>query len=340
MSEHNTARAFWIRGPGEGEIRATELPPRQPHQVTVRTLFSGVSRGTESLVFQGRVPASQHEAMRAPFQEGDFPGPLTYGYASVGDVVEAPDTEAGRHLLGRTVFCLYPHQDVYRVPLEAVRAVPDAVPAGRAVLAANLETAVNACWDAGPQVGDQVVVVGGGVVGLLSAWLCGRVPGTRVRVVDPVPAREAVAEALGLAWSPALPEGTEADLVIHASGTEEGLASALAAAGKEATVLELSWFGDRRVSLPLGEGFHARRLTLRSSQVGTISPGRAPRWDHARRLELALELLADPALDALVSGESAFEELPTTMERLAEGGPDVLCHRVRYRSSGAPASAG
>jgi len=185
-----------------------------------------------------------------------------------------------------------------------------------------------------------VVVVGGGVVGLLTAWLSGRIPGTRVRVVDPVPAREAVAQALGLAWSPAVPEGTEADLVVHASATEEGLASALAAAGRDATVLELSWFGDRRVALPLGENFHARRLTLRSSQVGTIPPGRAPRWDHARRLELALELLADPALDALVSGESPFEDLPTTMERLARGGPDVLCHRVRYPSSDIPASAG
>ncbi len=333
-TDTNTARAFWVQEPGRGEIVARTLPPRQEGQVRVRARFSGISRGTETLVFRGAVPESQRQAMRAPFQEGDFPGPVKYGYASVGEVVEAPSTEAGRALLGRTVFCLHPHQDRYDVPLAAVRPVPDGVPAARAVLAANLETAVNGTWDAGLGVGDRVVVVGGGVVGLLAAWLAGRIPGTRVTVVDPEPSREEPARTLGLAWRPDPPGTADADVVIHASGHPDGLRDALALAGEEATVVEMSWFGDRTVSLPLGGAFHSRRLTLRSSQVGHLPPARRPRWDHARRMDLALRLLEDPALDVLLSGESEFEALPSLMPRLADGAPETLCHRVRYPGSG------
>jgi threonine dehydrogenase-like Zn-dependent dehydrogenase len=331
MSETNTARSFWIQEPGRGQIVTEALPPRKAGEVRVRTLFSGVSRGTESLVFRGRVPRSQWETMRAPFQAGSFPAPVKYGYACVGRVEQAPALGEGAALGGRTVFCLHPHQDRFQVPAAAVRAVPASVPPERAVLAANLETAVNACWDAGPRVGDRVVVVGGGVVGLLTAWLCRQVPGVRLTVVDPDPAREETCRALGLPWSPEPPDEAGADLVVHASGNPDGLAAALAAAGTEATVLELSWYGDRAVPAPLGEAFHHRRLTLRSSQVGRLHPERTPRWTHARRLDLALQLLGDPALDALVSGESPFEELPGVMARLSEPSAGVLCHRIRYR---------
>jgi len=301
------------------------LAPRQDGEVLVRTIYSGVSRGTEALVFRGEVPASQHEAMRAPFQEGRFPGPVKYGYASVGEVVEGP---AG--LRDREVFCLYPHQDLYCVPAAAVAPLPDGVPAGRAVLAANAETALNALWDAHLGPGDRVLVVGAGVVGLLVAWLCTRLPGTEVAVFDVDPGRADVAAALGVRFASEPPTDPRADVVVHASGTEKGLRTALAAAGVDGIVLELSWYGDRPVTLPLGEAFHSRRLTLKSSQVGRIPPDRAPRWDHRRRLAKALELLADPRLDVLISGESAFEELPATMEELAAGSSGVLCHRIRY----------
>lgn len=324
-----TVRQFWVRAPGRGEIVTTPLPERAPGQVLVRALCSGISRGTESLVFRGEVPVSQHQAMRAPFQEGDFPGPVKYGYASVGEVLDVP---SGREdLIGRAVFCLYPHQDLYLVPADAVTPLPDGVPPERAVLAANLETAVNGLWDARPAVGDVVVVIGGGVVGMLAAWLCASVPGTRVTLVDPDPSRAAAARALGLelvADTAGLP--ADADLVIHASGNPAGLAAGLTVAGVEATVVELSWFGGREVSLPLGEAFHSRRLTIRGSQVGRIPPERAPRWTYARRMALALELLRDPRLDALVAETSRFEDLPATMARLAQDGAGVLCHRITY----------
>lgn len=319
------ARYFRIRVPGSAEIVAEPLTARQEGEVLVRTLFTGVSRGTEGLVFRGEVPESQYEAMRAPFQTGDFPGPVKYGYSNVGEVLDGP-----AELLGRTVFCLYPHQDRYVVPTAAVTALPDGLPPGRAVLAANMETAVNAVWDARPGPGDRIVVFGAGVVGSLVAWLCSRMPGSEVQLVDPDPSRADMASGLGLDFSTAPPSSADADLVVHASGNPQGLADALTAAGQEATVLELSWFGDRSVTLPLGESFHDRRLTIRSSQVGRIPPYRTPRWTHARRMALALDLLRADELDALITGESDFDELPSVMARLAADGAGTLCHRIRY----------
>lgn len=317
------AHAFWVTAPGRGEIRAERLPAAGCGDAVVRTLYSGISRGTESLVQAGRVPPSDYARMRAPFQAGEFPAPVKYGYANVGLVEAGPAA-----LNGRTVFCLYPHQTRYVVPADALHVLPGAVPPGRAVLAANLETALNGLWDAGPLPGDRIAVVGGGTVGCLVAWLAGRIPGCIVELVDVAPARAAIAATLGVRFASPGSAARDADLVIHASGAPAGLATALELAGVEATVVELSWFGDRAVSLPLGGAFHARRLTLRSSQVGSLPPAQRPRWTHRRRLELALALLADPALDALISGESAFAELPAVLPTLAAG--DALCHRIRY----------
>ena len=324
---NRVARAFWLDRPGEGRIRDVDLPEPAEGEVLVRSLFSGVSRGTETLVFRGGVPESQHAAMRAPFQEGDFPAPVKYGYLNVGVVEEGPEG-----LAGRTVFCLYPHQTRYVVPAGAVTVVPDTVPAERAVLAGTVETAVNALWDAAPLIGDRIAVVGGGMVGSSVAALLARFPGVSVQLVDADPARAKIARALGVDFAlPGDAEG-ERDLVVHASATEQGLARSLELLSAEGTVIELSWYGDRKVSLPLGEAFHSRRLVIRSSQVGTVSPRRAGR-SYADRLALALELLADPALDALVTGESAFDELPDLMPRLASGELPALCHRIRYEDT-------
>ncbi|MEU6402391.1 zinc-binding alcohol dehydrogenase [Streptomyces sp. NPDC046985] len=326
---NSSARAFWLRTPGQGEIRDVSLTEPGEGEVVVRTLYSGVSRGTETLVFGGAVPVSQHAAMRAPFQDGDFPGPVKYGYLNVGVVEEGP-----RELTGRTVFCLYPHQTRYVVPAAAVTPVPEAVPAGRAVLAGAVETAVNALWDAGPLVGDRIAVVGGGMIGCSVTALLARFPGVRVQLVDTDPRRAEVAGALGADFARPDEALGGCDLVVHASATEQGLARSLELLRPEGAVCELSWYGDRPVSLPLGEVFHSRRLAIRGSQVGTVSPARGHRT-HAQRLALALDLLADPRLDALITGESAFEELPGLMPRLASGATPALCHRIRYDGTGA-----
>ncbi len=325
------ARAFHVTGPAFGELLEVEVSEPEGGEVHVRTLHSGISRGTETLVFGNEVPVSEHERMRAPFQSGDFPFPVKYGYCSVGRVEIGPP-----ELLGRDVFCLYPHQERYTVPASAVTPLPEDVPPARAVLTANLETAVNALWDAGPRIGDRIAVVGAGVVGCLTAWLCGRLPGARVTLVDVNPARATVADALGVGFaSPdASVEGIagEADLVVHASGSGAGLGTSIALAGFEATVLELSWYGTREVLAPLGGAFHSKRLSLRASQVGHVAAARRARRDHAARLGLALELLRESTLDALVTHTSDFADLPGTLSRLARGGDD-LCHRVDYPSS-------
>ncbi|MFF8860542.1 dehydrogenase [Streptomyces sp. NPDC015139] len=326
---NRSARAFWLGSPGHGELRDVTLAEPAEDEVLVRALYSGISRGTETLVFRGGVPESQHAAMRAPFQEGDFPGPVKYGYLNVGVVEEGP-----AELIGRTVFCLYPHQSRYVVPVSAVTVVPERVPAARAVLAGTLETAVNALWDAAPLIGDRITVVGGGMIGCSVAALLARFPGVRLQLVDADPARAKTAEALGVDFAAPADALGDRDLVVHASATEQGLARALQLLSPEGTVVELSWYGDRRVALPLGEAFHSRRLTLRSSQVGTVSPAARAGRTYADRMALALDLLADPALDALVTGESAFDDLPDVMPKLASGEIPALCHRVRYAWTG------
>ncbi|MGB3444866.1 MAG: zinc-binding alcohol dehydrogenase [Actinophytocola sp.] len=316
-------RAYWLREPGHGEIRPVELPVPGDGDVLVRTVYSAVSRGTEALVFRGGVPASQHDIMRAPFQEGDFPAPVKYGYLNVGEVESGPE-----ELVGRTVFCLYPHQTRYVVPSAAVTVVPDVVPAARAVLAGTVETALNAVWDAAPQVGDRIAVVGAGMVGASVAAILGRMPAVRVQLVDIDPARARIAQAIGVDF--ALPDDAlgGCDLVVHASASEAGLARALELLRSEGVCVELSWYGDRRVAVPLGEWFHSRRLTIRGSQVGTVSPNR-PR-SYADRLAVALELLADPGFDALVTSECRFDELPAVLPMMISDEPSSLCLRVTY----------
>ena len=319
------ARAFWITGPGQSEIRAEPLGRCSPDEVRVRALYSGVSRGTEALVFRGEVPPGEYARMRTPFQSGEFPAPVKYGYASGGEIEEGPAA-----LRGRRVFCLHPHQTRYVVPAEAAHPLPDAVPAARAILAANLETAINGVWDADLRLGDRVAVVGAGALGCLVARLAGRVPGCEVELVDTNPRRATVAGALGVGFAAPDRARGGVDLVIHSSGTAEGARLALELAGFEATVIELSWFGTRSVALPLGERFHAQRLTLRSSQVGTVATAQRARWTRARRLGLALRLLDDSALDVLVTGEDRFGDLPRVMARLATEPGDTICHRIRY----------
>lgn len=319
------ARAFWLRSPGSGEIRPAALPDPGPDEVLVRTVCSGISRGTETLVFRGAVPPDQHTAMRAPFQEGDFPGPVKYGYLNVGTVEQGPP-----ELRGRTVFCLYPHQTAYVVPASAVTVVPEDVPPARAILAGTVETAVNALWDAAPRLGDRVTVVGAGMVGCCVARLLSAFPTTEVTLVDVDATRAEVAAALGVDFAlPADAAGAQ-DLVVHTSATSAGLQRSLELLAPEREVIELSWYGDEEVRLSLGGAFHPGRLGIRASQVGTVSPARAGTRTSAERRALALELLRDPAFDVLLTGRSHFHELPDVMSRLAAGRLPALCHTITY----------
>ncbi|MFK7855371.1 MAG: zinc-binding alcohol dehydrogenase [Granulosicoccus sp.] len=325
MPNSTTATAFWITDKQRGEIRSAELPELLRDQVRIQTLYSGVSLGTEALVFNHAVPSSEFQRMRAPFQEGEFPSPVKYGYINVGKVLEGP-----HDLCGQNVFCLYPHQTHYIVPSDSVTLIPLDVPAERAILAANLETAINALWDASAHIGDKISIVGAGVIGCLVGWLANSIPGCDVELIDINPERASVCDALGLTFSLPHQARGQRDLLIHTSATQEGLNTALQLAGFEATILELSWYGDKPVSVELGGSFHSRRLQLRSSQVGQIATAQRSRWDYKRRLKLALSLLNDERLDNLITGESSFSELPSTFQYLMKNGRDSLCHRIKY----------
>ncbi len=329
VDERGIAHAYWLRSPGHGEIRPVSLPEPGRDDVLVRTVRSGVSRGTELRVFRGGVPPDQYATMRAPFQEGDFPGPVKYGYLSVGAVEQGPSS-----LRGRTVFCLYPHQTAYVVPARAVTVVPEDVPPGRAVLAGTVETAVNALWDAAPLLGDRVSVVGAGMLGCCVARLLARYPGTRVTLVDVDPGRAAVADALGAGFALPADAADGRDLVFHTSATSAGLQRSLELLAPEGTVIDLSWYGDREVQVALGGAFHVGRLGIRSSQVGVVSPARRGTRTTADRLALALDLLRDQAFDALITGASPFAELPDVMARLAAGSLPALCHTITYAGGG------
>ena len=322
------ATAFWIEEPGVGALRTEPLREPGDGEVLVRTLRTGVSRGTEATVFSGRVPSSQYALMRAPWQEGDFPAPVKYGYLNVGVVERGP-----AELAGRTVFTLYPHQSAFVVPAAAVNPVPEGVPAERAVLAGAVETAVNVLWDAAPLVGDRITVIGAGMIGCCVARLAQGIPGTEVALVDVDPSRREVAERLGVAFAEPGAAPHDRNIVIHTSGSEAGLRLALETVVTEGAVVEASWFGDRPVSLMLGEDFHSRRLTIRSSQVGVVPPSRREQLSTTSRLALALNLLRDPAFDALLTGSSSWRELPDVLARLAADPGSELCHTIVWRDA-------
>jgi hypothetical protein len=322
----DVAQALWYVRPGVAEIRAETLAPLAPGHVRVRALFGALSRGTEALISAGRVPPSEFERMRAPFMVGSFPFPVKYGYSTVGRV------EAGAAaLLGKTVFVLHPHQSLFDVPAGAVAVLPEGVPPQRAVLAANMETALNAVWDAAPWPVGRVAVVGAGVVGALVAYLCAQSPGTDVTLVDINPARAELARQLGVKFAKPDAAPAECDLVVHASATAAGLATALGLAAFEATVLELSWYGDAQVPVPLGGAFHSRRLKLIASQVGHVAPSHRKDWTHRRRLAAAIEKLADARLDALLLPAVAFADLPARLADILDGKSGVLCQLISYQ---------
>jgi hypothetical protein len=320
-------QALWYVAAGRAELREAEAAPADPSGVRVRALFGAVSRGTERLIFAGRVPESEFERMRAPFMGGSFPFPVKYGYATVGRIENGPAQD-------QLVFALHPHQTMFTVPAYAAHPIPTAVPARRAVLAANMETALNAVWDAAPGPADRIAVVGGGIVGLLVARLCARLPGAEVTLVDIAPLRAELAYLMGSSFKTPDLAPADCDLVFHASASAAGLATALRCAGDEATVIELSWYGAGEVAAPLGQAFHSRRLRLVSSQVGKVSPSHRPRWTHGRRLAAALTLLDDPALDALLAPPVNFMELPERLPELLAAEGDARCPVIRY--PGAP----
>jgi hypothetical protein len=334
FQQHAEATAYWTVGPGQGELRSERLPAPGPEEALVRSLYSGISKGTELVVHQAAVPPCVAEEMRAPHQEGSFPSPVKFGYLSVGVVEQGP-----ADWVGQTVFCLHPHQDRYVVPVSSLTRVPDGVPPRRAVLTGTVETAVNALWEAGPRLGDRVAVIGAGLVGGMVATLLRTFPLGRLQLVDLDPARKDLADSLGVDFAHPDDALGDCDIVFHCSASEGGLERSLKLVGDEGEIIEMSWYADRKITIPLGEDFHARRLSIRASQVGAVARARRHRRTTADRLELAVSLLQDPVFDAFLTGASRFAELPGVVQDLAGGRLEALCQVIEYPAAGSAAAA-
>lgn len=319
------AEALWYIGPGRAEIRQDRIGALGDGMVRVRAVYGAISRGTEALIAAGKVPASEYQRMRSPNMGGNFPFPVKYGYSTVGRVEDGP-----KGLIGRAVFALHPHQTLFDVPVDAAVAVPEKVPLSRAVMAANMETALNATWDADSVPTGPIAVIGAGVVGTLVGYLCARVPGADVTLIDINLAREKLARALDLNFSGPADAPADCRLVVHTSGDPRGLATAINLAGDEATILELSWYGEGTVPVPLGGAFHSRRLKIVSSQVGRVAPSRRATTSFRQRLEQAVGFLSDTRLDALLMPPVPFRELPKRLPDILNRQNDVLCQLIAY----------
>lgn len=337
-----SAKALWYESPGIAALReeVLDMPdlakdrPGQAPSALVRTHWSAISRGTERLVMAGKVPAGEYGRMRAPFQSGNFPFPVKYGYCAAGVVEDGPAA-----MCGKSVFALFPHQDRFVLPTNQLCVLPEILPLRRAPLAANMETALNAVWDSGAGPGDNIFVIGAGIVGLLITYLCARLPGANVTAIDPLAERASLVELLGASYRPADTQSLDftnsdasegADIVFHTSASAQGLTSAISLAGLEGKIVEVSWYGDKEIAVPLGGAFHSRRLQLISTQVGHVAPSRRPRWSYHRRLSKALELLCDDRLDGLITDECAFEDLPQKLPGYLSGQSAGLATLVRY----------
>ncbi|WP_319532140.1 zinc-binding alcohol dehydrogenase [uncultured Cohaesibacter sp.] len=316
--------ALWFPSAERCALLGEALTEPKEGEVRVKALFSGISRGTEALVFHGQVPEEEQERMRGPHMGGSFSFPVKYGYSMVGRVEAGPDG-----LVGRSVFCLHPHQSDFITTANIVVPLPEVLPPRRAILAANMETALNIVWDARILPGDRVAVFGAGVVGSLTAFIASRIIGTEVVLVDPNSERRNLAQALDVAFAEVDALDSNFDVLINASASGDALVSALAHADFEARIVEASWYGTKTVTLPLGGAFHAKRLSIISSQVGAVSGRNRSRWSYSRRMSKALDLLCDPRLDAVISGESAFSDIVDAYPRILAD-PGTLCHCIRY----------
>ena len=324
------ARALWLTAPRTAELREEPVPAPCAGEVRIRAVASAVSQGTEMLVYRGQVPADL--PLDLPTLAGSFGFPIKYGYASTGRVT---DVGAGVTGLapGDLVFVHHPHQSAYTVPATLPVRLPCGLDPERGVFTANLETAVNVLLDTPLRLGETVVVFGQGTVGLLITQLLRRAGAGCVVAVDPLPGRRAIALAAGAtaAFAPdadlaaevrRLNHGRAADVAIEVSGAAPALQAAIDVVADEGTVVAVSWYGTKQVTLTLGGHFHRGRVRLLSSQVGHVNPALAPRWDRERRLDVALDLLPLLDLGCLISHRIPLADAPDAY-RLVDEQPEA-----------------
>ncbi|MEM9671559.1 MAG: zinc-binding alcohol dehydrogenase [Bacteroidota bacterium] len=315
--------ALWHLSERESSIRSQSLPPLKTDECLIESLFSLVSSGTETLVANGQVPAELQDSMQVPYMEGSFGFPLKYGYSLVGKVIEGSE-----NLVDRYVHLLHPHQQHCVVKETDVTVIPEGIPPQRAVLASNLETALNAVWDSHLSAGDRVLVVGMGLIGSLVALLASQFPATQIRVAETDPTRQSLAREQGFSLYD--PSDTPFDVAFHSSGSSTGLQTAIDAVGYEGQVIELSWYGTRSAEVKLGGSFHQQRKQIISSQVSQLPAHRQARWDYRRRKQTVLDLLQDDGWDDFLTATVDFTDVPALFDQLRLGDRSQLSWTLRY----------
>lgn len=321
--------ALWHLSETHSEIRQIPSVLFLEGYCEIKALYSLISTGTERLVASGKVPEELHASMQVPYMEGSFSLPVKYGYSLVGEVVDGPE-----NLKRKIVHLLHPHQDYCVVLAEDVFVIPREIPSQRAILASNLETALNALWDSGVSAGDKVMVAGFGIIGSLVVRLLTLMPAVQVMVIDTDPNRKKLAETMGFSTAHAEELDADFDLAFHCSGHETGLQTCIDKAGPEGKVIEMSWYGNKPVTLNLGGTFHSQRKSIISSQVSSLPASKQARWNFYRRKQVVFELLKNPAFDQHIAATIAFQELPALFEKIRKGQTDALSYGVSYGKEG------
>ncbi len=337
MSGH----ALYFTAPGEVTLREMPVTSPAPDEIVAETSVSGISSGSELLVYRGEAPPGMIADETIDALDGDLSFPLRYGYAAVGDVVEVGD-DISEEWLDRTVFAFAPHGTHFSETPSDVVPIPDDVSPAAATLLPSVETATNFALDGAPRIGERVVVFGAGVIGLCTTHLLSSFPLAELVVVDPIAARRELAERFGahVAVAPETVEATlddwsgdGADLVYELSGEPETLDAAVAAAGYDGRVVVGSWYGTKRAALNLGDHFHRDRISVESSQVSTIAPELRGRWDTDRRLQTALTRLRELPVDELISHRIPFSDAPRAYRLLDDDAQNPLQVLLTYSST-------
>ena len=318
-------KSYWIDKKNKGYFKFGEISSINSNEIVVKTLFSGISYGTEKLVYSGKVPKSQRNLMKCPYQEGDFGNDIKYGYINVGKVVDGD-----KSYLGNNIFSLYPHQDFYKIPSNEALIIPNKIPLSRCLLIPNLETAINAVWDTLPSAGDRILVIGAGIVGLLTAYLINKIPGVNLFIVDKDPSKRKITKKLGINFLDAIPKKFDARFIYECTGDHRILNSLKNNITVNSTICVLSWYGDKKSDIALGENFFSKRAKLIMSQVSKISPARYDLNNQDRR-KIALDILdASNDLDHLIEKKYVnFNHLDKFFSN-RKNHNNFLCKVVKY----------
>ena len=320
MKKINT-QSFWIKKKNNSYIKDHSINQAGKNELLIQTKYSGISYGTERVVYTGSVPDSQRELMRCPYQEGNFGSDVKYGYMNIGKVIDGPPGFKGKY-----VYTLFPHQTYYILDKTEVTLIPESIPLKRCLLTANMETAINGMWDTLPSCGDKILVIGSGVVGFLMAYILKSIPGSEILLVDSDSKKNKYSKLFNINFK----NKYKANIIYECSGNAKILDGLSKHVKDEAIICILSWYGDNISKVKFGEEFLSKRIKIIFSQVSKVSHNRSQYWDNVKRRELAIKMLNDDRLDNLIEKKIIkFSKLPLFFSQM-NNKQSFFCKVVDY----------